>query len=70
MEASLRITPSLGNTDVIEAVYSYGHRNQQGMERHPVTGQMWAHEHGPRGGDELNIIEPGKIMDGRSSAME
>ena len=42
--------PFFGNTDAIEAVYSYGHRNQQGMERHPVTGQMWAHEHGPRGG--------------------
>lgn len=52
--------PFVGQDNAIEAVYSYGHRNQQGMERHPVTGQMWAHEHGPRGGDELNIIEPGK----------
>ncbi|MCG8374290.1 MAG: PQQ-dependent sugar dehydrogenase [Balneolales bacterium] len=42
------------------ATYSYGHRNPQGMEVHPVTGKMWAHEHGPQGGDELNIIEPGK----------
>lgn len=52
--------PFVGQDGAIEAVYSYGHRNQQGMERHPLTGKMWAHEHGPRGGDELNIIEPGK----------
>ncbi|MDT8428904.1 MAG: PQQ-dependent sugar dehydrogenase [Pseudomonadales bacterium] len=42
------------------AVFSYGHRNPQGMDRHPVTGQIWAHEHGPRGGDEVNIIQAGK----------
>lgn len=42
------------------AIYSYGHRNQQGMEMNPATGVMWAHEHGPQGGDELNIIQPGK----------
>ena len=42
------------------AVYSYGHRNPQGMDRHPETGELWAHEHGPRGGDELNRIEAGK----------
>lgn len=42
------------------AVYSYGHRNPQGMEMNPATGVIWAHEHGPRGGDELNIIHAGK----------
>lgn len=42
------------------AVYSYGHRNPQGLAKHPVTGAIWSHEHGPRGGDELNLIEPGK----------
>ena len=42
-----------------KAIYSYGHRNPQGLTIHPETGLIWAHEHGPRGGDELNIIEPG-----------
>ncbi len=42
------------------AIYSYGHRNTQGMEVHPETGKMWTHEHGPKGGDEINIIEKGK----------
>lgn len=41
-------------------VYSYGNRNVQGAALHPVTGKLWAHEHGPRGGDELNIIEAGR----------
>ena len=42
------------------AVYSYGHRNPQGMEINPFTGEIWTHEHGPRGGDEINIIKKGK----------
>lgn len=42
------------------AVYSYGHRNQQGMTTHPITGEIWSHEHGPQGGDEINIISSGK----------
>ena len=42
------------------AVYSYGHRNPQGMAMHPESGQIWTHEHGPRGGDEINIVEAGK----------
>ncbi|MFT5452120.1 MAG: glucose/arabinose dehydrogenase, partial [Enterobacterales bacterium] len=42
------------------AVFSYGHRNPQGMAKHPKTGEIWAHEHGPRGGDEVNIIGAGK----------
>ena len=43
-----------------KAIYSYGHRNPQGMEINPFTGDIWTHEHGPRGGDEINIIEAGK----------
>lgn len=42
------------------AFYSLGHRNIQGMAVHPQTGALWATEHGPRGGDELNLILPGK----------
>ncbi len=45
--------------DGIDAVYSYGHRNPQGMALNPESGVVWAHEHGPRGGDEVNIIESG-----------
>ena len=40
-------------------VYSFGHRNAQGMAVHPVTGRVWLHEHGPQGGDEINVIEAG-----------
>jgi glucose/arabinose dehydrogenase len=42
------------------AVWSYGHRNVQGLVYHAASGQLIAHEHGPKGGDELNVIEPGK----------
>jgi aldose sugar dehydrogenase len=42
------------------AIYSYGHRNPQGMAMHPETGDIWIHEHGPKGGDEINIISKGK----------
>ncbi|TBW39328.1 PQQ-dependent sugar dehydrogenase [Azotobacter chroococcum] len=41
-------------------IWSYGHRNQQGAALNPWTGQLWTHEHGPRGGDEINIPEPGR----------
>jgi glucose/arabinose dehydrogenase len=40
-------------------IYSYGHRNPQGITIHPQTGEVWASEHGPLGGDEVNIIKPG-----------
>lgn len=40
-------------------IFSYGHRNPQGMAVHPVTGEVWTHEHGPRGGDEVNVVQPG-----------
>ena len=43
-----------------KAIYSYGHRNPQGMFKHPETGEIWTNEHGPRGGDEINIIKKGK----------
>ena len=52
--------PFVDHTNAKTAVYSYGHRNPQGMTIHPVTGQIWIHEHGPKGGDEINIIQPGK----------
>lgn len=40
-------------------IYSFGHRNPQGMALHPETGELWAHEHGPRGGDEINFVRKG-----------
>lgn len=43
----------------VASIYSYGHRNPQGMDIHPSTGAVWTHEHGPRGGDEINIIKKG-----------
>ncbi|MFY0688414.1 MAG: PQQ-dependent sugar dehydrogenase [Cyclobacteriaceae bacterium] len=51
--------PFVNVDTAVASVYSYGHRNPQGITKHPVTGKMWEHEHGPRGGDELNIIEAG-----------
>ncbi|MEM6721690.1 MAG: PQQ-dependent sugar dehydrogenase [Bacteroidota bacterium] len=48
--------PFVGQKDAKEAIFSYGHRNPQGMAINPKTGQIWAHEHGPRGGDEINPI--------------
>ena len=51
--------PFLGQPDAMPGIYSYGLRNPQGMFLHPVTGEIWIHEHGPRGGDEINIIRAG-----------
>jgi glucose/arabinose dehydrogenase len=51
--------PFFGSETAIPQIWSYGHRNIQGMAVHPVTGEIWAHEHGPRGGDELNIVRKG-----------
>ncbi|MCF7561036.1 PQQ-dependent sugar dehydrogenase [Sabulilitoribacter multivorans] len=42
------------------AIFSYGHRNPQGMAKNPFTRAIWVNEHGPRGGDEINVIEKGK----------
>ncbi len=52
--------PFVGTKNAKEAIYSYGHRNPQGLIKHPETGKIWDNEHGPRGGDEINIVEPGK----------
>lgn len=52
--------PFINTENAKAAVYSYGHRNPQGMTKHPVTGEIWSHEHGPQGGDEINIIRKGK----------
>ncbi len=52
--------PFVGQEKAKAAIYSYGHRNPQGMVKHPKTGAIWTHEHGPRGGDEVNIIGKGK----------
>ena len=51
--------PFVGRDDARPAIYSYGHRNAQGAALHPGTGEVWIHEHGPRGGDEINIPEAG-----------
>jgi glucose/arabinose dehydrogenase len=51
--------PFQARVDAQQEVYSYGHRNIQGMALHPETGELWATEHGPKGGDELNLIRPG-----------
>jgi glucose/arabinose dehydrogenase len=52
--------PFVGHTGASPEIYSYGHRNIQGAALHLETGQIWIHEHGPQGGDELNIIRPGR----------
>ena len=50
--------PFVGQKDANPSIYSFGHRNPQGMAMHPLTGAIWTHEHGPKGGDEINIIQP------------
>lgn len=52
--------PFAGNADYSPDLYSLGHRNVQGATLHPGTGQLWTVEHGARGGDEINIPQPGK----------
>ena len=52
--------PFIGQEGTLAEIYSYGHRNPQGLDIHPVTGELWLSEMGPRGGDELNLIKPGK----------
>jgi len=51
--------PFVDTPGAVPSIYSYGHRNPQGTDMHPVTGEIWESEHGPRGGDELNLIRPG-----------
>lgn len=52
--------PFVGRADALPEIWSYGHRNQQGLVIDPGTNEVWATEHGPQGGDELNPIERGK----------
>jgi aldose sugar dehydrogenase len=52
--------PFVGQPNAKEAIYSYGHRNAQGIILHPETGEVWLHEHGPQGGDEINIVKKGE----------
>ena len=52
--------PFINQSGVMPEIYSYGNRNVQSLDLHPVTGDLWECEFGPRGGDELNIIKPGK----------
>ncbi len=51
--------PFVDDAEAMPSIYAFGIRNPQGMVKHPVTGKIWEHEHGPRGGDEINIIRPG-----------
>ena len=52
--------PFVGRKDAKPEIYTYGHRNQQGAALNPKTGELWTHEHGPQGGDEVNILRPGR----------
>ena len=52
--------PFVNREGALPEIWSYGHRNVQGLAIHPETGDVWATEHGPQGGDELNLIQPGK----------
>jgi glucose/arabinose dehydrogenase len=52
--------PFMGQSGARTEIWSYGHRNQQGAALNPWTGVLWTHEHGPRGGDEINIPKAGK----------
>ena len=51
--------PFVGVDGVLPEIWSYGHRSPQGLAIHPITGDLWESEHGPQGGDEINLIEPG-----------
>jgi glucose/arabinose dehydrogenase len=52
--------PFVGRADALPEIWTHGHRNVQGLLVHPETGDVWATEHGPQGGDELNLLQPGK----------
>jgi len=51
--------PVFSGAGALPELYSMGHRNPQGLARHPVTGDLWQSEHGPLGGDEINRVQPG-----------
>ncbi|HWI23718.1 MAG TPA: PQQ-dependent sugar dehydrogenase, partial [Lysobacter sp.] len=55
-----RDNPFVGRKDARPEIWSYGHRNMQGLAVDPRTGTLWESEHGPRGGDEINLPQPGK----------
>ncbi len=55
-----RDNPFVGRKDARQSIWSYGHRNPQGLIYNTSTGKLWESEHGPKGGDELNLIQPGK----------
>ncbi len=52
--------PFFGKSSYLPEIYSIGHRSPQGLAVHPVTGELWENEHGPLGGDEINIVRAGK----------
>ncbi len=52
--------PFVGQEGALPEIWSYGHRNPQGLAIHPDTGDVWINEHGPQGGDELNLVQPGR----------
>ncbi len=52
--------PFVGRPGAKPETWSFGHRNPQGLALHPASGRLWEHEHGPRGGDEVNVIDKGK----------
>lgn len=58
--AAAKDNPFLGKENVKPDIWSYGHRNVQGAALNPETGELWTHEHGPRGGDEINIARAGR----------
>ncbi|MBR9989720.1 MAG: PQQ-dependent sugar dehydrogenase [Gemmatimonadetes bacterium] len=51
--------PFVGRAGALPEIWSYGHRNAQGLAVHPVTGDVWSNEHGPQGGDEVNLVKAG-----------
>jgi glucose/arabinose dehydrogenase len=51
--------PFVNEKNAKKAIFTYGNRNPQGMAKHPETGVIWIHEHGPKGGDEINIVKKG-----------
>ncbi|NNJ54835.1 MAG: PQQ-dependent sugar dehydrogenase [Bacteroidia bacterium] len=51
--------PFVNGNDAQNAIWTYGHRNVQGMTLHPESGEIWTHEHGPKGGEEVNILKKG-----------
>ncbi len=58
-EKAMPDNPFVDRAGALPEIWSYGHRNSQGLIKHPETGDIWLHEHGPRGGDEINLIKKG-----------